>query len=440
MLSFQVSGLALIDELQIDFSSGLNVITGETGAGKSILIKALSFVFGSRVSSSIIRKGHDFASVTSSFVVHSDHSALNFLENLGIDTSDNEIIVRRRLSSKNRSQFWVNDQATSMSSVKTLGQLLIDILGQHENQGLLNESKHVDYLDQAHPVIRQRVSSKYQAAIQKYNDILKVSDSFANKLRDLDYIQFRIDEISKLEPSSEDFEALESKIRESVSSKKIVTELLTAKSVADYDPNSLSNRFRELMTSLLIIEEQVGDDEVKALVELANTAQSHIDEISFKLEKLYSKYEMESDLDSLEARMSDYYELFRKLSVNGVDGLIEKYEDLKSDVEFVNEAVSKLENMILSLEADLKDLLSDCQRLKNSRLKHSKKICSSIEKELSELNMNGAKIKFEFQEVSSSISSGTLNGLSDSLITSWNESVANISGLSSKGTEKANSC
>ena len=197
MLSFlQISGLALIDELHIDFAPGLNVITGETGAGKSILIKALSFVLGGKVTTSIIRKGHDFASVTASFLVHSDHSALVFLRELGIDLEDEEeIIIRRKLSSKNRSQFWLNDQAITMSSVRKLSLHLIDILGQHENQGLLNENRHVDYLDQAHPVVRERISYKYNRVIAKYNLILSQVSDFAMKLRDLDYLQFRIEEI-----------------------------------------------------------------------------------------------------------------------------------------------------------------------------------------------------------------------------------------------------
>ena len=107
MLSFlQISGLALIDELHIDFAPGLNVITGETGAGKSILIKALSFVLGSKVTTSIIRKGHDFASVTVSFIIRADHPAQGFLRDVGFEATDDEIIIRRKLSSKNRSQFY----------------------------------------------------------------------------------------------------------------------------------------------------------------------------------------------------------------------------------------------------------------------------------------------------------------------------------------------
>ena len=106
---------------------------------------------------------------------------------LGIELEEEEeIIIRRKLSSKNRSQFWLNDQAITMSSVRKLSLHLIDILGQHENQGLLNESKHVDYLDQAHPVVRERISYKYNVVISKYNLILSQVSDFASKLRDLD--------------------------------------------------------------------------------------------------------------------------------------------------------------------------------------------------------------------------------------------------------------
>ena len=368
MLSFlQISGLALIDELHIDFAPGLNVITGETGAGKSILIKALSFVLGDKVTTNIIRKGHDFASVTAGFLVHSDHSALVFLRELGIDLDDEEeIIIRRKLSSKNRSQFWLNDQAITMSSVRKLSLHLIDILGQHENQGLLNENKHVDYLDQAHPVVRERISYKYNRVIAKYNLILSQVSDFAMKLRDLDYLQFRIEEIESLSPSVEDFCSTEVAIKEASVASKVVSEIDKAKGTVDHNVHSLTALSKELITSLLIIDEALDSTELKPLLEIANNASMQLDEISYGLEKLSSKFELEYDLESLELRVSSYYDLFRKLSVNDVDGLLEKLREFKNDVSFVEKAVGELSILIESLFVDLNELDKDCSKLSNS--------------------------------------------------------------------------
>ena len=439
MLSYiQISGLALIDELSIDFAPGLNVITGETGAGKSILIKALSFVLGGKVTTSIIRKGHNHACVTASFAVHSKHSALSFLHNVGIDLEfEEEIIIRRKLSSKNRSQFWLNDQVISMSSVRKLSQHLIDILGQHENQGLLNESKHVDYLDQAHPVIRERITRKYQKVTFDYNKILTQVTDFAAKLRDLDYLQFRIEEITSLNPSAEDFHEIECSIKEATISSKVVSEIDKAKGLVDHNVSSLSFLCKELTRSLLIIDEALDSAEVGPILDVANNTCVQIDEISYGLERLASKFEIEHDLESLENRISNYYELFRKLSVNDVEGLLQKLREFQDDVSFVESAVDELTLLIQSLHKSVSELKRDCRKLTSLRRSNASKICASIEQELSELNMSGARIQFEFNESTRSLSCEKITGLSDQINEQWSESISIMSEMSAKGMEQA---
>ena len=139
----------------------------------------------------------------------------------------------------------------------------------------------------------------------------------------------------------------------------------------------------------------------------------------------------------MELRISNYYDLFRKLSVNDVDGLLEKLAEFKNDVSFVEKAVGELSILIESLFVDLNELDKDCSKLSKLRRNNAAKVCSSIERELMELNMSGARIQFEFSETSKALSCEKISGLSDDINQKWIDSVGLMSELSSKGKEQA---
>ena len=147
-----IQGLAIIDSLSIEFSPGFNIITGETGAGKSILIRALNFLMGAKTNSESVRQGYQQASVSGEFLVSPNHPALVLLENLGVAVEKVDgrfsILIRRQITAKGRSQAWVNDISLTSQSLRELGLTLVDVFGQHENQRLMDVVHHLNYLDQ----------------------------------------------------------------------------------------------------------------------------------------------------------------------------------------------------------------------------------------------------------------------------------------------------
>src|SRR3989338_3434087 len=142
-----ISGLALIEELAVDFSPGFNVITGETGAGKSILIRALNLLMGNRAGAELVRLGRQAAVVTGVFEVGDCHCVLNELEKLGICRTEEIVIRRQVVASTGKSQAWINDIPVTAASLRTVSRHLIDIFSQFENQQLMDESSHIDYVD-----------------------------------------------------------------------------------------------------------------------------------------------------------------------------------------------------------------------------------------------------------------------------------------------------
>ena len=168
-----IRGLAIIESLSIEFSSSLNVITGETGAGKSILIKALSLISGAKASSEVVREGFDAANVAASFLVPVILSFTDCLEvGLPVEKVSGaiEILIRRQIQVKGRSQAWVNDLPVGLGTLRKIAASLIDIFAQHETHRFLDSSLHVDYLDKF--VKDKRHFEVYRSEFQQVQDEL----------------------------------------------------------------------------------------------------------------------------------------------------------------------------------------------------------------------------------------------------------------------------
>src|SRR5210317_1966997 len=146
--SLTVSNIVLIEQLTLQFAPGLTVLTGETGAGKSILLDALGLALGSRADFGLIRQGHDQAHVSASFALPPNHPAWQLVEEAGIIQED-EMILRRRLKSNGKSSASINDVPVSVGLLRQVGDLLVEIQGQFEGRGLLDTSKHIALLDRA---------------------------------------------------------------------------------------------------------------------------------------------------------------------------------------------------------------------------------------------------------------------------------------------------
>ena len=149
LLNLHIKNIALIEELSIEFERGLNIITGETGAGKSIIIDALSLAIGERANTEMIRSGSEKAIVEATFEIHK--SQIPNLKSLFAENEielQNEILLRREISTKGSSRCFVNDAQVSVSVLKAIGDELVDLHGQHEHQSLLRSEKHREYLDQ----------------------------------------------------------------------------------------------------------------------------------------------------------------------------------------------------------------------------------------------------------------------------------------------------
>lgn len=440
-----IKGLAIIEELNIEFGDGFNVITGETGAGKSILIKALSFLMGQRVGADVIRNGFDQATVTGEFSLTEGHQAIDFLNRLGIPFESNEgvasLIVRRQINDKGRSLAWVNDVALTHSSLKELSQELVDIFGQHDNQRLMKPEFHLSYLDSflEDGEISRGFKHDFQEIMENLKELKRTVENVAVGTRDLDYRLFRLSELEEFKPSTEDFQ----KVKEITESSRKALDLKEGLSGVLQTIEGEGGSVNEILwASLKKLGRLCDKEENGALSELFSKGESlasELDSYVFELNQRLTHLEVdEQAIEEAQSRLFGYQELFRKHGVKEVEALILEYEKLKLETLSREELAERVEKELSSLVSKSNKLSEKAKRLSELRFKAGNKIRKEVEKELRDLAMPGARFDVRWTE------SGTQREILDlsvfgstKLIELGKKLFENLEGMSTQGFDEA---
>lgn len=439
-----IRGLAIIEELHIDFSPRLNVITGETGAGKSILIKALHLLLGAKADAEVIRNGFDKAFVSARFLLPKTHPAVEYLDAHGLWHDDHdltEIILRREISSKNRSQAWMNDQSITQTTLRELGQNLIDIYGQHENHRMLDPATHIDYIDQFldKPQLRSTVIQLMGSVSALYADIRKRLEQYLARRREQDYLQFRFQELEDFDPSVENYNETARVCEEAknfVAEQKVLNQLQAIQDEA-YNGKSLSSAVRDVLRLSESSKLIKGNNEMSTLLEQLKDVSGIFDDLSYHLGRIIDDQDVsEETLEAHEGRIADYQRLFRKLGVRSIEEMMAEYDRLNNELSYVRDAPDELADKIRLLLGQLQDLDKAGKLLTQARQKAAEQARKKIEGELHDLNMAGAKINFEFQPVRQSIAELDLLDFDDETKKNWARCVDILSESSKYGRER----
>ena len=212
--SLYVKHYALIEEISVEFDRGLNIITGETGAGKSILIDALSLLLGERASSDVVRKGAEKAVVEGTFVVTGSPRMQSILDENDIESAD-EMIVRREISVKGQSRCFINDSPVPLSLLKETGDILVDLHGQHDHQALLRPETHIDFLDAFSG--DEKLLPDYRRSYKRLSELfakkrgLQEQEDRLKEKKDL--YEFQMKEIDAVDPQAGEEESLEAELK-----------------------------------------------------------------------------------------------------------------------------------------------------------------------------------------------------------------------------------
>jgi DNA repair protein RecN (Recombination protein N) len=389
----RIKNLAIIDDLKVGFEDGLNVLTGETGAGKSIIVDSLSLALGSRAQSDLIKSGEKEAVVQAYFELE----GLNELPDIGIAISDG-LILRRSISATGKSRAYINDTMVSLQSLAEIGKSLVDIHGQHEHQSLLSVDKHRLFLDSYGKLQEDR--GKVELLYKEVQTLKIEEDDLKQKVKDrahrLDLLRFQINEIDTafLKVGEKENLIEEKTILSNLSRLNELTD--TAYSMIYGSENSCVERLSSIIAK--VREMSSIDHSASDILNMLESALPAIEDAAISLRGYKDRYDFEPEkLAEIEERL----ELIKKLEKKYGEGIetvfryrIEAEKELKG-LEFTDERLDSIEAEF-KVKEDM--LLSAALSLTGKRKKIAKKIEELVKNELRELAFSKADFEIDIKQ------------------------------------------
>ncbi len=390
MLStLHIKNIGIIDDLSINFEEGFNVLTGETGAGKTLIIGSLAILSGGRFSKEMIRKGEECSLIEASIFVPQSEFA-----------EDGNIIISREVYSNGRNTCKVNGNLVTVSELKRIMSKIIDIHGQHDNQNLLDNTKHIVYLDSFIGDELFKMKQEYQEYFNKYNEIKnKLKNNYGDgteKTRRLDLLRYQYNEIDVANLKiGEDLE-LEEKHNIMMNSEKLKENL------EEIDENINSNAIEYISNSIRCLEkiEDYGEIYKSKLAELKSTyyelQETARDLSSLKDEANFDEYER----DEVERRLDIIFSLKRKYG-NSIEEILEYKSKLAEEIEQI-ENVEEINKKLRTEQKEIESKMNNlCNLMNEKREKYGIILSEKINNELKDLEMPNACFSIKIEKEAS---------------------------------------
>ncbi|HEP1362110.1 DNA repair protein RecN [Streptococcus pyogenes] len=397
LLEISIKNFAIIDEISLNFENGMTVLTGETGAGKSIIIDAMNMMLGARASTEVIRRGANKAEIEGFFSVDATPELVACLESSGI-AMEEELIIRRDIFANGRSVSRINGQMVNLATLKQVGQFLVDIHGQHDQEELMRPQLHQQILDAFGDNAFEQLKENYQLIFDRYKSLRRqVIDKQKNEKEHkdrIDMLAFQIAEIEAAALSRGEDDRLNQERDRLMNHKQIADTLTNAYVMLDNDDFSSLSNIRSSMNDLLSIEQ--FDSEYKGMSTSISEAYYILEEVSKQLSDTIDQLDFDGGrLQEIEFRLDTLNSLTRKYggNVNDVldyyDNIIKEYQLLTGD----DLSSGDLESELKALE---KQLVAAATNLSERRHQLAEQLEAEIKAELKELYMEKADFKVHF--------------------------------------------
>ncbi len=413
LLSLSVTNFGLVESLELSLKPGLTVLTGETGAGKSIIIEALQVALGGRAYAEYIKSDKDKATVQAVFETGSMPHLREILDAAGVECQDNLLILSRQLSRSGRNFCRVNGQITTLQLYKQIGNYLLDMHGQHEQQSLLNQARHMELLDRfsGEELLSQKTRLKkiYQEWVGVKKKLDAIKSNRRERARQADMLRFQIEEIDAASlKENEEEELMAEKIK--VANAERIAGLAQAGYVALYSgDNYAPAAVDQLGKAVESLEELKGYDEnIHQLLENVSSALYLVEEAARDLVSYRDNIEFQPGrLEEIESRLSEISRLKAKYG-ESVDQIIKFRDDAAAQLEELDNSEEKEE--ALSEECSLleESYYQTARKLSSFRRDAAEKLKAAVERELRDLEMHGVLL-----EVRQTPCEPGVNGLED---------------------------
>lgn len=399
LVTLSIRNLAVVEAVDVHFHSGFHVLTGETGAGKSIIIDALGLLAGTRGSADLIRYGCDRAEIEGMFELQEGHPVWQVLEKIGVQGDAGEhLIIRRELTMQGKSISRINGQMVNLSMLREVGEMLVNIHGQHEPQSLMKADRHLYLLDTYGDRLIAPVKKRYQ---ERYSEFVKVE----KELRDLqehsqkayhmlDLYRFQIEEIASAQLEAGEDELLAQERVKLSHSEKMMESASGAYELL-YGPSGID----AIMKAVSFIEDIAKYDEsgLKPLVEQLQSAYYQLEDAAFQIRDYRDNIEFNPErLEEVERRLDLISGLRRKYG-DSVEQIIDYYEKIQHETSLIENKDERLEKLLKQRDKLLTGLLQAAKELSESRKQCAEDLATQVEGELKDLQMGRTSLRVNLE-------------------------------------------
>ena len=406
--NLHVKNLALIDETEVEFGPGLNILSGETGAGKSIIIGSINLALGEKVQKEMLRDNGESALVELIFFVE-DADTIEAIRALDIEMEDDTVILSRKITG-GRAIGRINGEAVSASKMKAVASLLIDIHGQHEHQSLLSKKKHLEILD---TFAKESLGDKKEKLAQCYQEYRKLKDELEHanldgeeRARELSFLEYEVKEIEDAQLMVGEDEELEAVFRKYSNGKKIMDAVGAANAATSEDDESASERIGRALRELSSVS--AYDERVKEMEEQLTEIDNLLSDFNHELASYLSDEEFDEETFYETEKRLDLINHLKSKYGNTIADILKYGEEKAERITVLNDYDAYLAGLQKNVSEKEKQLEQLSREVSDIRKKESKKLTESIKNALLDLNFLDVQFMMEFAETDY-----TANGIDD---------------------------
>jgi DNA repair protein RecN (Recombination protein N) len=400
LLELSITDFAIIEHLDIEFQSGMTVLTGETGAGKSIIIDAVGLLVGGRGSHDLIRTGAKKSIIQGNFILSNDNPTYQILDELGIDHSDGNVIIEREIFASGRNSCRVNGMMINIATLRRIGETIVDIQGQNEHQELMKPERHIQLLDDFAEDEIKPILVAYQNDYDQFVKLQEIDEKKHQNEKEwaqrVDMLKFQIKEIEAADLHENEDEELTAERDRLNNFQKIHDALLNSYEGISGDDNSSLDAIGTSMSSMQDIEDldpdfkQISDDLSGAFYTLQDVAS----QISDQLNNL----EFDQDrLDQVQARLTTIHQLKHKYG-DSVDQVLQYLQKIKAELREMSGDAADNDDLEQQLATIKQALIKNAKKLADIRRRYAKELERAVHQQLRDLYMDKAVFEVHFKQ------------------------------------------
>ena len=399
LLEISIKNFAIIESISLNFEQGMTVLTGETGAGKSIIIDAMNMMLGARATTEVIRHGAPKAEIEGLFSIESNRALEEIFDEQGLELSD-EIIIRREILQNGRSISRVNGQMVNLSVLRTIGQQLVDIHGQHDQEELMRPHRHIQMLDEFGDASFFELKEAYQTSFDNYRQTRKqVLDIKKNQLEHkarIEMLEFQMAEIEAANLKAGEDIALNQERDKLLNHKHIADTLTNAYSMLDNEEFSSLANVRSAMNDMESLEE--FDPEYREISSSLSESYYVLEDITKRLESIIDDLDFDGNrLMQVESRLDLIHTITRKYG-GSVDDVLEYFAKITDEYNLLTGNNLSSEDMEIELKKLEKNLVDLAGQVAQARHKIAQDLEAEIKQELQDLYMEKAQFQVRFSQ------------------------------------------